>query len=160
MASDRITYKVFINERLDRYAKSFSFNIKKKPIQIELSEGHAIIILERTTKYKPEDIAKGKYEVFSEAMKKILLAHILLYSKCINISTISVMVKDRISVFNINKSDMKSISSLIRNQLEPPLNEHWKEKELIEAIIDNNKKEKIQECQHYLLLFCQEIVNQ
>lgn len=142
MASDRIIYKVFINDRLDNYVSSFSFNIKKKLVQIKLSENHAIIILERTTKYKPEDIINGKHEVFSEAIKKILLVHLLLYSKRINISTISIVVKDNITKFNISNSNMEFISSLIRKELEPKFNEHWKERTLIETITGTNKTEE------------------
>ena len=142
MASNRIIYKLFINDILDSYANSFSFNFMKKPVQMKFSENHATIILERTTKYKPEDIANGKYAVFSEAIKKILLVHILLYSKCIDITTVSVMVRDNISVFNNKDSGIKPISSLIHKELDPKFKEQWKEKALIETIIDTNKTEE------------------
>ena len=114
----------------------------KKPVQMKLSENHATIILERTTKYKPEDIANGKYAFFSEAIKKILLVHILLYSKCIDITTVSVMVRNNISVFNNKDSGIKPISSLIHKELDPKFKEQWKEKALIETIIDTNKTEE------------------
>lgn len=139
MASDKTIYKVYLNNSLDSYDHSFSFSLNKKPVMIALSDSNAVITVERTTKYKPEDIAKGKHDLFSETVKKVMLVHLLLYSKCIDIQSIRVVIKNKTFDFSVKDHNMRYVSTLIHNQVQPDFTENWQDKELIETIIGTNK---------------------
>lgn len=139
MASDQNIYKVYLNNCLESYDYSFSFSLNKKPVMIALSDSSAVITVERTTKYKPEDIAYGKHDLFSETVKKVMLVHLLLYSKCIDIQSIRVVIKNKAFDFSIEDHNMRYVSTLIQNQVRPDFNENWHDKTLIETIIGTNK---------------------
>lgn len=139
MASDKTIYKVYLNNCLDSYDHSFSFSLNKKPVMIALSDSSAVITVERTTKYKPEDIADGKHDLFSETVKKVMLVHLLLYSKCIDIQSIRVVIKNKAFDFSVEDHNMRYVSTLIHNRVQPDFNESWQDKTLIETILGTNK---------------------
>lgn len=139
MASDKNIYKVYLNTSHDSYDHSFSFSLNNRPVMIELSDNSAVITVERTTRYTPKDIANGKHELFSETIKKVMLVHLLLYSKCIDIQSLRVVINNKVFGFSVEDHNMRYVSTLIHNQVQPDFNESWQDKTLIETIIGTNK---------------------
>lgn len=134
-------YKVFINSVKERNEFSFDYQYRKKPVHIEISPNSALISLERTTDYKPEEIAMGTNIVFSDAIKKAILIHILIYSKSLNVRAMEIYKNSDVYCYSLNEKNMVQVFSLVDGDLNTSFSDEWKNQEFIETILNLKKDE-------------------
>lgn len=134
-------YKVFINSVQEKNEFSFDYQYRNKSVHIEISPDSALVSLERTTDYKPEEIAMGTNIVFSDAIKKAILIHVLIYSKSLNVNTIEIYKNSNAYNYSLKDKNMAQVFSLVNGDLNTPFSDEWKKQDFIETILNQKKDE-------------------
>lgn len=101
---------------------------RTKNIQVSVARGFICIEVELQSVYdKREMFSQGVY-LFPDAIKKALLAHLVLFSEHIKIKTMSVQIDgDSECIINTDKGHTPPLYSMIIGKLDRPLSTKWGE---------------------------------
>lgn len=120
------THKIIINNPKSN-AMHFTYDFgRTKNVQILVARGFICIEAELQNVYdKREMLSQGVY-LFPDAIKKALLAHLVLFSEHIKIKTMSVHIDgDSECIINTDKGHTPPLYSMIVGKLNRPLSTKW-----------------------------------
>ncbi len=133
-------YKITVNEEPKKMSHIYEFDYGKiKHITLRLAKGRLSVELETKAKKSADQFFTDKNNYFSEALKKGMLFHLLLYSTPLPTHNIRIFINDKeLSDWNPGKSPV--IYSLISKKLEPKLSKEWQEADTVFQYFCKNHK--------------------
>ena len=120
--------------------RRYSYSFMGKEVVVYLGCGYARIEAERKTEYTFRKIATGKAIIFSDAIKKTMLLHYLVYSKALPMQQFSIWKGKRKKAYSSGDPDFSMVYSLGGNKLEPAFPNVWQDEETLFTILSTKKE--------------------
>ncbi len=137
-------YKILVNGRpikADCHVYSFNYG-KVKDIRLTISEGKLSIELQMKAKKRADEIFTERNNCFSEALKKGMLFHLILYPKPLPTNNIRIFI-DNGEATDWNPEKSPVIYSLISEGLKRRMPDEWKSADAVfEYFLKNHKTDQ------------------
>lgn len=133
-------YKLIINQGSEckrHYAYSYSGT---KNIVLHIRSGSAMLSFTQTVKRDPEAILSGNDLLCSDAIKKAMLVHLILYGAPLDIRQLQLSVNGKTNdVYNRAVSKLPLVYSMVERKTDHPLPEAWQNPAVISRILNTAK---------------------
>lgn len=131
-------YELIINKELKKY-REYAFNFgQTKDITISVAKSSLKISVTMGTAKQPEEIISSRNYLFSDAIKKAMLLHLIQYSENLPIKTLQVRINGEEKQFTYDKG-RPPVYSLTPGQLLRKFPESWQNDALFKNILDQTK---------------------
>jgi len=135
-------YEIVINKPMKRY-KEFVYDYSSnrgKAIKLQIASNAIRVCVKLSTLYETERIAVSSNHIFSDAIKKALLLHLVLYSKNINVQSMSVSIdKDEDVIPIVADGIQPPIYSLVTDKLVYSVSQKWRDASFLESLLTRTK---------------------
>lgn len=109
-------------------------------IQMHLHSGSALIIFSQSSVHQPEVLRTCRDIFCSDAIKKAMLVHLMIYAKPLSIRTLQLSVNGQIAdVYVAQEEPLPLVYSMINRELDHPLPARWKSDEIIHTVLNSAK---------------------
>lgn len=130
-------YSVVINSIPETEPYFFNYG-NTKNIELRISENKVSVTAEMTVKKEFDEVMCSENKLFSDAVKKALLIHIIKYSSGICIENITVYINDEKKVYD-EMNDNNYIYSLVNGKLLRKIPKEWNNPVFIQAMLNQVK---------------------
>lgn len=141
MGSEKHSYIITFN-KLSKHPKTYTYNYSNtKNIKIKISSNAISININMGVLYTKEEMFSYKNHTFSDAIRKAMLLHIIIYSRNINVKMITIQTDDKIETEEFNNENMFPVHSLINYKLKRKLPKEIKKSSIINNILTKTKSD-------------------
>ena len=135
-------YEIVINKPVKKH-KEFTYDYssnKGKGIKLQISNNAIRIIAHLSSLYENDEVVASTNNIFSDAIKKALLLHLVIHSKNIHIKTMSVLIDGVSSEIPLpDGGTTPPLHSLVIANLARKTPENWSDSLFLEAVISQTR---------------------
>lgn len=139
--------------------KKYIYTYFEKCIVVYLDNEFARIEVNRETKYNFDEIASGKALIFSDAIKKAMLLHYLIYSRALHLSQLSIWRGTRKKEYFPGDAGFSVVYSLAGDNLWPCFPDAWQDDETLSVILSTKKNDQDSRFCSLVALICAKSTN-
>ena len=110
-----------------------------KDVLLSIKSNNALISFAQSVDRLPEKIRSGEDDICSDAIKKAMLIHLILYAKPLTIRKLTFLKDDQETVIYDKEEKETLVFSMVEQPLDHPLPVSWHSKTFIETILNTPK---------------------
>lgn len=133
-------YEIVLNDG-QKVSEPLTYKFGSTPnIELHISSQNACIVFEQGVVHEPEEFLTSKDKLRTDAVKKVMLLHLLKYGIPLKICSVNIVV-DGIQhiVFNRKSGDLPLIYSMVEGKLDYPLPDGWRDDNVLRMILSMPK---------------------
>ena len=133
-------YEIVLNDGQNT-CQPLTYNFRSTPnIELYISSQRARIVFEQGVIHDPEEFLTSKDTLRTDAVKKVMLLHLLKYGTPLDICSVNIVVDDvQRCVFNPKPGDVPLIYSMVEGALDHPLPDGWRDDNVLRMILSMPK---------------------
>lgn len=146
MPRKKILHRILINcpnSRKKKFSHCYTYDYgSTKGIELVVSEDAVRITARLTKAYGQDEVVSNDSKLFSDALRKALLCHIILLSKNITIRNMSVQIGEDKEPIEIPDAGVSPpVYSLVLGDLCSRMSKEWSDEKIIQSILNKPKSE-------------------